>query len=138
MLIKDLAKEQYEFEKVTVIKDGPIWIIKHIEEFIGGEFNTIQEAYLWASKISKEVEAVEERRMGTGFRIKGKKLPFESIDYMTVQEAFIMAELYGQRKEGSYYVIIDKLNDNKVVFDSEFREGYCYEPYLSQIVKEKN
>ena len=133
MKIKYLENEEYEFERVTVIQDGPIWIIKNGEESIGGEFNTIQEAYLWAVKISKEVNAIEERRTGTGFRIKGKKMPFESIDYMTVQEAFIVAELYGEKSGNSYYVIIDKLND-KIVFDSEFRDKYEYNPFVDAIL----
>lgn len=61
MLIKDLEKEQFEFDKAVIVKNekDEKWGVRHKDKVICDVFNTEKEAELWAIKISKEVSFVQ-------------------------------------------------------------------------------
>ncbi len=65
MLVKQLEKEEFEFDTVVIEKneEGNKWAVKHEDKVVCDIFNTEKEAELWATKISKEVGSIQHSKI---------------------------------------------------------------------------
>lgn len=96
MLIKQLEKEQFEFDNVVIVKneEDNKWEVKHNDKVICDIFKTKEEAELWAIKISKEVHFLQ----------------YSKIIWDDIKEEKLYEEIVRRSRELNLY-----LNDNSIV-----------------------